>query len=209
MSTVADNEIDLDPKQTITMKVIYYTLLISFGITLCGWIFNIVRYIYPMQERSKLILLFYILSFINLTCYFIYYFSRVVNPKLDPFIYNKTSDFEFFSILNVTAQMFAVALGWLICCTMYQLMNSIQLIYRIKTREQAELRLKVMYIFATVMTVIQLFLLIVFPLFFTAEEHNNVRFWIETDMQALSYATLLIVYTAVLITLLIMLNKLK
>ena len=66
-----------------------------------------------------------------------------------------------------------------------------------------------MYIYAGVMSTIQIFLLYVVPLFFVQEEGDNVRFWVESDMQTFSYAVLLVSYTVVIIQLQILLWKLK
>ena len=66
-----------------------------------------------------------------------------------------------------------------------------------------------MYIYAGVMSTIQIFLLYVVPLFFVQEEGDNVRFWVESDMQTFSYAVLLVSYTVVIIQLQVLLWKLK
>ena len=70
-----------------------------------------------MKERSNLVLLFYILSFINLVSYIIFYPSRMIHPRLDPFVYNK-SGVDFFDFMQLNGVISAVALGWLVCCTM-------------------------------------------------------------------------------------------
>ena len=83
------------------------------------------------------------------------------------------------------------------------------MIYKLKSEEQAQKRLKIMYIYAGVMSTIQIFLLYVVPLFFVQEEGHNVRFWVESDMQTFSYAVLLVSYTVVIIQLQILLWKLR
>lgn len=92
-----------EPFQKNVLRGFYISLEVTFVVTFCFWIFNVVRYIYPMKERSILILLYYILSCIVLVCDIPYYITRIIHPGDSPFIYDKNKGFNWDEALETVA----------------------------------------------------------------------------------------------------------
>ena len=71
-----------------------------------------------MQEKSKLIIMFYILVFITSISHIILFIHLVIVPYGDPFIYAEQGIelYEFMELIGSTSML---ALGWLITATMY------------------------------------------------------------------------------------------
>lgn len=192
-----------NPNQLTVLRGLYISLEVLFVATLCFWIFNVVRYIYPMKERSKLILLYYILSFIVLSCQIPYYITRIIYPWKDPFIFNGEG-FNWDDGLECIASSTLVALGWLVCATMYQLKTSIRIIYKILDANKAPCKLKAMNIYAATMTAVQLLGLFVFPIAVPTRNSNLVS-WVYI----FSYVTLCVSYTVVIVQLQNVLKSMK
>ena len=70
----------------VWLRSLYTIVLICFCTNLGLSLFNIIKYVYPMKERSKLILLFYGLILVSNVCYIIVYLHLDITPrKADPF----------------------------------------------------------------------------------------------------------------------------
>ena len=134
------------------MRGLYISLEVMFVGTLCFWVFNMVRYICPIKEPSWLIRLYYILSFMVLFFHVIYYVTRIIDPRKDPFIYNAEKSLTWDDALEVANISSLIALGWLVCATMYQLKTSIRIAFKMIDEKKAPCKLKAMYIFALSMT---------------------------------------------------------
>ena len=134
------------------MRGFYIMIEVMFVATLCFWVFNVVRYIYPIKEPSWLILLYYILSFMVLFFHVIYYVTRIIDPNKDPFIYNAEKGLTWDDGLEVCNISSLIALGWLVCATMYHLKTSIRIAFKQIDEKEAPKKLRCMYIYAISMT---------------------------------------------------------
>ena len=210
MNSSKHGTLEMNQYEQEWMRANYISLLIAFVVASIFWIYNVVMYIYPMNERSKLILMFYIITAFTLTCSVIYYLTRSMHPLLDPFIFDGHG-FTFDDAMMTFASVFSLGLGWLICSTMYQLKTSIQVIYKLKTEEKANFQLKLMYGYSIIMAAGQLFLLLVFPFFFPVDlyENGSVRGWIVTDVFIISYFILLVSYCVVMCKLHLLLKNMR
>ena len=65
----------------VWLRSLYTIVLIFFCSNLALALFNIIKYVYPMKERSKLIILFYALIFISSVCYIAIYLHLDIVPK--------------------------------------------------------------------------------------------------------------------------------
>ena len=101
------------------LRGIYSVVLILFCISLVFALFNVFAYVYPMQERSKLIFLFYGLVFVICTLHIAVYLNLVIRAEEEnPYIYPEQG-FDPFNLLEWLASCSMLALGWLITAIMY------------------------------------------------------------------------------------------
>ena len=103
-----------------------------------------------MQEKSTLIVMFYILATVTSISHIILYVHLVIVPNADPFIYAEKG-IELYEFMELIGSTTMLALGWLVTATMYQLTVSIRVIFNLVTKERSEKYKLVVYIYSATM----------------------------------------------------------
>ena len=119
-------------KQEEWLRSIYALVGVLFTFNLAFAIFNIIKYIWPMQQRSTLIILFYSIVLVLCTSHLIFCICMSIHPDLDPFIYD-TKGVHTHEFAEWIGSASLLALGWLVTATMYQLTVSIRVIFNLIT----------------------------------------------------------------------------
>ena len=98
----------------VWLRSLYTIVLIFFCTNLGLSLFNIIKYVYPMKERSKLILLFYGLILVSNVCYITIYIHLDITPrKSDPFQLRVSGSMCLYDVLAMIGSLSMLALGWL------------------------------------------------------------------------------------------------
>ena len=97
----------------------YIIVVIGFTANFIFWMFNVIKYVYPMQERSFLILGFYALVFILCSSHIVSLTMMSINPYTDPFIYDNEGEVTVVSFSEWLGSCSMLMLGWLVTATMF------------------------------------------------------------------------------------------
>ena len=126
----------MDKKYEEWLRSVYIIMGILFTLNLTFCMFNIIKYVYPMKERSALILSFYALVLVLCSSHIIMCVYMSIYPAQDPFIYSSPGITipEFTEWLGSCS---ILALGWLVTATMFQLTISIREIFNLITHKWA------------------------------------------------------------------------
>ena len=153
MNNLSLVEDQFDEDDMVWLRCLYTIVLIFFCTNFALSIFNIIKYVYPMKERSKLIMLFYGLIIISNVCYITIYIHLNIAPsKTDPFQLRVNGNMGVYDLLEMIGSLGMLALGWLVTAIMFQLTLSIRVIFSLDTKEDALKKMKWMSIYASVWT---------------------------------------------------------
>ena len=108
------------------LRAIYIILDILFFACLFFSIFNVVKFVKPRQGYSILIILFYVIVFIDTLMHALVMAWLAVNPGYNPFYYKISAVY----IVESVASASAYALSWLVTVTIFQLTLSIKLVFK-------------------------------------------------------------------------------
>ena len=147
-----------------------------------------------MQEKSKLIVMFYILVTITSVSHMILYVHLVIVPNADPFIYAEKGIelYEFMELIGSTSML---ALGWLVTATMFQLTVSIRVIFNLVTKERSDKYKIAVYIYAAAMATFELLFIMLLPVLI--DDFDKRSSWISYIF-IMSYATLTVSYVIII-----------
>ena len=115
-------------KQKSWLSGIYWTMAVLFFLNLAFASRNVIKYVYPKQEKSMLIILFYVLVGISMTTQMLVMCDLALSPNESPFLYDEKG-LNFFDFIETVGSSATLGLGWLVAATMYQLTTSIRVIY--------------------------------------------------------------------------------
>ena len=197
-----------EPFNSVEMSILrclYIIVLTMFTFTLAFAIFNIVKYIYPMTERSGLVCAFYILVIILCSSNIILGFYISIDPNQDPYIYD-TQKFQGYEFSELVSACSMLALGWLVTVTMFQLTITIRVIFKMITLKSAKILKVAIYIYAATFSSLQLLMIILIP--YVVEEFDN-RSVVVSYVFIGSYITITVSYSAIIIFMRITLNYMK
>ena len=141
---------DLNDHPTqVTILRILYTIVVTLFVFNFGFaLHNVVRYVYPMKEKSKLIILFYGLIFMTCIFHIIVYLHLDIDPNgTDPFVLKPHSKTPLY-LLELIASVSMLALGWLVTTMMLQISFSIRAIFDLIDKASATKYMNWMYIYA-------------------------------------------------------------
>ena len=102
----------------MTLRILYSIVVACFLFNLSFALYNVLVYVLPMKEKSKLIFLFYGLIFMTCIFHIIVYMHLDIYPNgADPFI-NKPEPRTVMCMLELIASVSMLALGWLVTTMM-------------------------------------------------------------------------------------------
>ena len=128
--------LDITTQQQKVMRGLYISLEVLFLFNISFALFNVVKYVCRMEERSWLIINFYILVFLQCSSHIIAISILAIEPDRNPSFYDV--DFvkgteKSIEALNYAMEMLGscgmLVLGWLVVVTMYQLTLSLRVIF--------------------------------------------------------------------------------
>ena len=79
---------------------------------------------------------FYVLALIVSFGNTAYYTILAMNTTESPYLYDPTVKLTMFEFLTLTGTVTNVAIGWLVATTMYHLMVSVRIIFKLETPEK-------------------------------------------------------------------------
>ena len=153
----------LTDRQCNWLRGIYCFVLVLVIFNLAFTTYNVVKYIYPMKERSCLITCFYIVTFLSVFTHIFLCSFEISDPEnSDPFPFDTDADsvYNFFEWLGTFT---ILMLSWLVTATMFQLTYSIRVIFGLTTEEKAVKNIRMFYIYTISLCLLEQIITIVVP----------------------------------------------
>ena len=156
--------------------------------------FNAWQYVQRTEDKNRLIIFFYLL--VTMVCLSHVYFCTflAIQPQNDPMIFGRdycNSYIPFYEVCEWIGSCSMLALNWLVCATIFKLAISIRLILGLVESDKASKYRCTMYIFASVMTCIQLVMIALIPLI---SPKKDLKWTVASYIFLFSYLTLAITY---------------
>ena len=152
----------------IILRLLYSLAFALYMLLGAALIHNSWRYLYRARLGSAMVIMFYILSGYLVFVHMIFYLILTIDPTQSPYLFQK-SGFTFIEFLELTGNVSLLCIDWLIGTTMYHLMLTIKVIFKLMPLEVSIRRKRCCSITTIIWLSIQLTFFILIPFILPAD----------------------------------------